>query len=54
MVNACQNGRTPLEIRERCNIAEKWLLENENIDVATFDDMMRAISFIYRESFHVA
>ena len=54
MVNAIQNGKTPQEIRERCDIAEKWLLANENLDVDTFDDMMRTIAYLYNESSHVA
>lgn len=53
MVNAIQNGKTPLEIRQRCNIAEKWLVENEVISYDEYNDMMMAISYLYRESFNL-
>lgn len=54
MVNAIQNGRTPEEIRERCNIAEEWLQANEVIDNETYDSMMMTVSYLYRESYHTA
>ena len=53
MVNAIQNGRTPGEIRDRCNIAEKWLRENTVISNSDFDDLMMSVAFIYRESYHM-
>lgn len=54
MVNAIQNGKTPKEIRERCNIAEEWLNANKVIDTAQYDDLMMAVSYLYRESYHLA
>ena len=54
MVNAIQNGKTPEDIRERCKIAEQWLVANENIDTETYNDMMMAVSHIHRESYHLA
>lgn len=53
MVNAIQNGKTPVEIRERCDIAEKWLVENEVINIDEYNDLMMAVSYLWRESFHI-
>ena len=53
MVNAIQNAATGIEIRERCDIAEKWLVENTVISLEEYDDLMKAVSYIYRESFHI-
>ena len=53
MVNAIQNGKTPLEIRQRCNIAEKWLQANEVISYDEYNDMMMTISYLHRESFQM-
>lgn len=52
LVNACQNGRTAEEIRERCRIAEEWLKGNNVITNDEFDELMMAVSFIHRESYH--
>ena len=54
MVNAIQNGKTPQEIRERCQIAEEWLKANEVIDNDQYDNMMDAVAYMYRESYHIA
>ena len=54
MVNAIQNSKTQQEIRERCRIAEEWLKANEVIDVDQYDDMMTAVAYMYRESYHTA
>lgn len=54
MVNAIQGGRTPQEIRERCNIAEEWLTQNEVISNDQYDELMMAVAFLYRESYHTA
>ena len=53
MVNAIQNGNTLEEIRERCHIAAEWLNANEVISVDEYDSMMVAVSYIYRESYHM-
>lgn len=52
MVNAIQGGRTPAEIRQRCNIAEDWLNANEIISNEEYDDLMMTIAYLYRESYH--
>lgn len=54
MVNAIQNGRTPQEIRERCAIAVDWLNANKVINFDEYDDLMMAVSYLYRESYHIA
>lgn len=51
LVNACQNGNTPQEIRQRCAIAEDWLVKNEIITTTEYDDLMMAVSYIIRESY---
>lgn len=53
MVNAIQNGNTPQEIRERCRIAAKWLEENENLDYDQYNEMMMAVTYLHRESYHI-
>lgn len=53
MVNAIQNGGTADEIRNRCTIAEQWLKRNEVIDNDQYNDLMLAVSYLYRESFHM-
>ena len=53
MVNAIQNGKTPLEIRQRCNTAEKWLQANQVISNEEYNDMMMTISYLHRESYHM-
>ena len=52
MVNRIQLAKTPAEIRERCKIAEEWLTKNEVIDNDQYDDMMRAVAYMCRESYH--
>ena len=54
MVNAIQNAKTLEEVRERCAIAQDWLKENEVIDNEAYDELMMAVSFIYRETYHTA
>ena len=54
MVNAIQNGKTPEEIRERCQIAAEWLKVNEVISFEEYDDLMNAVSYLHRESYHIA
>ena len=57
LVNAVQNGKTPQEIRERAAVAEEWISHNEAInkgkrfDIA--DDMMNALAYLVRESYHI-
>lgn len=53
MVNAIQNGRTSAEIRERCQIAEKWLTANKAITNEEYDDLMRTVAYLCRESYHI-
>lgn len=53
MVNGIQSGRTPDEIRERCYIAEQWLKANEVITNEEYDDLMRTVAYLYRESRHI-
>ena len=54
MVNAIQNGKTPEEIRERCRIAESWLMANEIIDNEEYDELMMTVAYLRRESYHLA
>lgn len=51
MVNAIQNGKTRGEIIERCSIAEAWLTANMVINNSQYDELMRAVSYIYREAY---
>lgn len=53
MVNAIQNGNTPQEIRKRCLIAEEWLKANTIITNDQYNDMMMAVSYLFRESYHL-
>lgn len=53
MVNAIRNGKTPEEIRERCRIAEAWLDANEIISTEEYNDLMMAVSWQHRESYHI-
>lgn len=53
MVNATQNGKDPADIRERCKVAAEWLEKNEVIDYDQYNDMMMAISYTFRESYHL-
>lgn len=52
MVNAIQNGTTAEAIRERCKTAEAWLKANVVINNDEYNDMMQAVSYLYRESYH--
>ena len=54
MVNRIQAGDTPEEIRRRCKIAEEWVTKNEVISIDEYDDLMMAISWLFRESYHMA
>ena len=53
MVNRIQLAKSPKEIRERCSIAEKWLIANEVIDNEQFDDLMNAVAYQSRESYRL-
>lgn len=53
LVNACQNGKTPGDIRERCRIAEEWLNKNEIITNEEYDSLMMSVSLIHRETYHM-
>ena len=53
MVNGIQKASTPEGIRERCRIAEEWLKANEVITNEEYDDLMMAVAFQYRESYHI-
>lgn len=52
MVNAIQNGKTKEAILERCRIAENWLRANEIITNEEYNDLMLAVSALYREAYH--
>lgn len=52
MVNAIQNAKTAKEIRERCAITEQWLTANKRISTSEYNDLMMAVSYIHRESYH--
>lgn len=52
MVNRIQNGRTPEEIRERCEIATQWLNANEIITNEEYDDLMITVAYLYRGTYH--
>lgn len=52
MVNRIESASDPNEVRRRCIIAEEWLKANIVISDDDFDDLMRAVSYIYRESYH--
>lgn len=49
MVNNIYNATTPDAIRNRCLIAERWLKANVVISSDDFDELMMAVSGIYRE-----
>ena len=53
MVNRIQMGRTPDEIRRRCRVAEEWLTANEVITTDEYNELMMAVSYIHRESYHI-
>lgn len=48
MVNRIQEGRTPEEIRRRCDIAEAWINANETVSVDEWDELMDAVANLYR------
>ena len=54
MVNRIEANATPAEIRRRCNIATEWLKANEVITDADYNDLMMAVTYIHRESYHTA
>lgn len=51
MVNNIQRGKTPQEVRERCNIAEEWLTANEVITIDEYDSLMMTVAYLHRESY---
>ena len=51
MVNRIQDGKSPEDIRRRCNIAVEWLRANKVISNDEYNDLMMAVSFLYRESY---
>ena len=51
MVNRIQLAGTQKGIRERCKIAEEWLVANEVIDTEDFDELMMEVSYLFRESY---
>lgn len=54
MVNKIQLAATPEGIRERCRVAQEWLDANQVISIEEYDELMRALSYQFRESYHVA
>lgn len=54
MVNAIQNASTPKEVRERCDIAEEWLVANTVITSEEYNDLMMTLTYLFRESYHTA
>lgn len=54
MVNRIQKGKTPEEIRQRCQIAEAWLTANEVISMEEYDSLMDTVAYLCRESYHMA
>lgn len=54
MVNAIQNASTPKEVRERCDIAEEWLVANTVITSEEYNDLMMTVTYLFRESYHTA
>ena len=53
MVNNIQLAETPEGIRERCRIAEKWLTANQVISTEEYDELMTAVAYWHRESYHM-
>ena len=51
LVNAIQNVETPKELRERADVAIEWLKKNEIISNAEFDDLMKTVAYLVRESY---
>ena len=54
MVNKIQLAATPEGIRARCRVAQEWLDANQIISTEEYDELMQAMSYQFRESFHVA
>lgn len=52
MVNRIQLGKTPEEVRDRCHTAETWLKANKVISNEQFDELMMAVAYLHRESYH--
>ena len=53
MVNRIQTATTPESIRERCKVAEEWLTANEIISTEDYNELMRAVSYLHMESYHL-
>lgn len=51
MVNRIQLGRNRAEILDRCKIAEKWICKNKVITSEQGNELMRAITQLYREAY---
>ena len=54
MVNKIQLAATPEGIRARCRVAQEWLDANQVISTEEYDELMQALSYQFRESYHVA
>lgn len=53
MVNRIQLGKDPTEIMQRCKIAEKWICKNKVITSEQGNELMRAITQLYREAYRM-
>lgn len=53
MVNRIQLANTPEQIRERCRIAEEWLTANEVISNEEYNELMKSVTYLNRESYHL-
>lgn len=51
MVNRIQLADSGMEMRRRCVLCEVWLFGNEVITTDEFDELMRAVSQCYRDSY---
>lgn len=51
MVNAIQKAPTAQGVRERCEIVKAWLKANKVINNDQFDELMRTVAYLYRESY---
>ena len=54
LVSAIQNGKTPEEIRRRCEIAEEWLTDNEILTDSQYEALMATVGFLFNESWRIA
>lgn len=52
MVNRIDLAPNAAEMRKRCIVAESWLVGNCIIDDEDFDQLMSAVAYLYRESYH--